>query len=102
MQSKHRKPHQQSNFDKMLPRDNKMFFINEGMNLQPKQEKSMLQRLTEMDIDPRKFRKMKYHSQNGSLSFNESYTTESKKVTLENKILQGFYKSCLDDASNDD
>ena len=43
-------------FDKLKGRDNKMFYINEGMNLE-KKEISILERLTLLDIKPRFIRK---------------------------------------------
>ena len=43
-------------FDKMLPRDNQMFFVTEGFNLRPKQEPSIIEKLASLDIDLRKLR----------------------------------------------
>lgn len=36
----------------MVPRDNKMFFINEGNNLERKEE-SILEKFTNLDISPK-------------------------------------------------
>ena len=43
-------------FDKMLPRDNMMFNLNDGYNLKPKPEPSIIEKLASMDIDIRKLR----------------------------------------------
>ncbi len=43
-------------FDRMLPRDNLMFNMNEGYNLYPKPEPSIIDKLAAMDIDIRKLR----------------------------------------------
>eukprot|EP00347_Sterkiella_histriomuscorum_P003539 403363907 len=50
-QSTFKKPFQQIGFDKMLPRDDKMFFINEGNNLKLKED-SILEKLQYMDLYP--------------------------------------------------
>jgi hypothetical protein len=43
-------------FDKQLPRDNKMFNVSEGFNLNPTPEPSIIDKLAAMDIDIRKLR----------------------------------------------
>lgn len=43
-------------FDKMLPRDNKMYFVNEGFNLEPLPQPSIIDRLASLDIDIKKLR----------------------------------------------
>jgi hypothetical protein len=52
-------------FDKMLPRDNKMFNVSEGFNLKPAAEPSIIEKLAALDIDIRKL-KVKDNSQNSS------------------------------------
>ena len=43
-------------FDKMLPRDNMMFNLNEGYNLKPPPEPTIIDKLAALDIDIRKLR----------------------------------------------
>lgn len=121
-------------FDKMLPRDNKMFNVSEGFNLKPVPEPSIIEKLAALDIDIRKL-KVKDMSMNSS-HYSEStsqntYRVEANKsksrhigggnygaadffadmpskshltskmslkqqqseMSLEEKILQGFYKN---------
>ena len=40
----------------MLPRDNMMFNMNEGYNLKPTPEPSIIEKLASLDIDIRKLR----------------------------------------------
>ena len=62
-------------WDKMLPRDNKMFFLTEGYNLKPTPEPSIIERLASLDIDLRKLRikqnmtSSSYYSDSTALSY---------------------------------
>ena len=62
-------------FDRMLPRDNLMFNMNEGYNLKPQPEPSIIDKLAALDIDIRKLRVK--HSGGGTSSSNFSDTTTS-------------------------
>ena len=58
-------------FDKMLPRDNKMFFVSEGFNLRPAPEPSIIEKLAMLDIDIRKLR-IKHFGGTSMSNFSES------------------------------
>lgn len=66
-------------FDKMLPRDNKMFFLSDGYNLNPKPEPSIIEKLASLNIDIRKLRIK--HS--GESSF---YSGESTAYSLRDNL----------------
>ncbi len=113
----------------MLPRDNKMYFVSEGYNIDPAPEPSIVQKLAQMDIDIRKLRIKNYsttdsyYSQSTANSFRDIGVSQQKKDTaksrqaideydrskshatsklsikskksemsLEEKLLKGFYK----------
>ena len=69
-------------FDRQLPRDNRMFNVSEGFNLNPTPEPSIIDKLAAMDIDIRKLR-VKHQS---SLSSYYSDSTSSHSYRFaENK-----------------
>jgi hypothetical protein len=86
-------------FDKQLPRDNKMFYINEGNNLNLKEE-TFLDRFSSLDLLPNKIKLTNLLPIDVSASLNALGTTEGvdkllglRQMTLEEKILSGYYKS---------
>ncbi|TNV81186.1 hypothetical protein FGO68_gene4482 [Halteria grandinella] len=70
LQSKFKKTVNPVGFDKMLPRDNKMFMISDGYNLEPKPEPSIIEKLASLDIDIRKLRIK--HSSTSTSYYSES------------------------------
>jgi len=99
----------------MLPRDERMFFINEGNNLKHKEE-SILEKLQNLDAYPRKINLKNMlikhshgpkamtagnHGNTNSLSVSSiAFNSEAgsrgygagKRLSLEQKILAGYYK----------
>ncbi|CDW89000.1 UNKNOWN [Stylonychia lemnae] len=122
MQSKFKRRQQPIGFDKMLPRDERMFFINEGNNLKQKEE-SILEKLQNLDAYPRKINLKNmllkhskqgkamsaYHNPKGddgsismsSIAFNSENGSRGygagKRLSLEQKILAGYYKITSDE-----
>ena len=79
-------------FDRMLPRDNLMFNMNEGYNLRPQPEPSIIDKLAAMDIDIRKLRVK--HSGGTSSSFMSDSTNSNSFLNGEGKSrYQGGYKT---------
>ena len=80
----------------MLPRDNLMFNMNEGYNLNPKPEPSIIDKLAAMDIDIRKLRVK--HSGTSSSYISDSTTENSFRA---NEPKSRHYHHKTNDTVND-
>jgi hypothetical protein len=84
----------------MLPRDNIMFNMNEGYNLKPQPEPSIIDKLAAMDIDIRKLRVK--HSGGGTSTSYMSDSTTSNSFRGEGKSrYHGGFKSNEHGGAND-
>jgi hypothetical protein len=84
----------------MLPRDNLMFNMNEGYNLKPQPEPSIIDKLAAMDIDIRKLRVK--HSGGATSSSYMSDSTTSNSFRDEGKSrYHGGFKTNEHGAAND-
>lgn len=87
LQSKYRKTVSPVGFDRMLPRDNRMFKISDGYNLDPKPEPSIIEKLASLDIDIRKLRiknsttTSSYYSQSTAHSYRVDAGSNKKERT---------------------
>lgn len=62
----------------MLPRDNRIFFVNEGNNLRPTPEPSIIEKLAILNIDIRKLR-IKHFGGTSMSNFSESTANSYRK-----------------------
>jgi hypothetical protein len=85
-------------FDKILPRDNKMFFISEGYNLDQKED-PFIEKFLLMDMVSKNQRNN--HGNSNLLNHSSEMANNiedidkflySRNLSLEEKILSGYYK----------